>query len=81
MSLISIRNDKIKMKKLTEAAFKAIDSDNSGTLDKSEIIAIMTKISNEMGIENPSKEEIEEVIEELDVDKNGVLSLDEFAVY
>ena len=34
MSLISIRNDKIKMKKLTEAAFKAIDSDNSGTLDK-----------------------------------------------
>ena len=80
MSLISIRNDKNKMKKLTEAAFKAIDSDNSGTLDKSEIIAIMTKISNEMGIENPSKEEIEEVIEELDVDKNGVLSLDEFAV-
>ena len=40
----------------------------------------MTKISNEMGIENPSKEEIEEVIEELDVDKNGVLSLDEFSV-
>ena len=33
-----------------------------------------------MGIENPSKEEIGEVIEELDVDKNGVLSLDEFAV-
>jgi len=40
----------------------------------------MSKISNEMGITNPSKEEIEEVIQELDVDKNGVLSLEEFAV-
>ena len=58
MSLISIKNDKVKMRKLTEAAFKAIDADNSGTLETSEIISIMTKISNEMGIENPSKEEI-----------------------
>ena len=40
----------------------------------------MSKISNEMGIENPSKEEIGDVIEELDFDKNGNLSLDEFAV-
>lgn len=68
------------MRKLTEAAFKAIDADNSGTLETAEIISIMTKISNEMGIENPSKEEIGEVIDELDFDKNGVLSMDEFAV-
>ena len=38
MSLISIKNDKVKMRKLTEAAFKAIDADNSGTLETAEII-------------------------------------------
>ena len=43
--ITSILNNATKMKKLTEAAFKAIDSDGSGFLEKNELEEIMQGVA------------------------------------
>jgi Ca2+-binding EF-hand superfamily protein len=50
MSVKDILSDPNKVKKLTEAAFKAVDSDNSGYLEKNELEIVMTNVANDIGV-------------------------------
>ena len=54
--------------------FEAADNDQSGTLDKAEVIEIISS----MNIELPTKA-VAKMIEENDVDKNGTLDFEEFS--
>lgn len=48
MAIKDILEDKKKLKALTEAAFKAIDADNNGYLEKHELEAILNNVASEM---------------------------------
>lgn len=50
-----ILKNPVKLKKITEAAFKAIDLDNNGFLEKNELEDIMAGVAEDIGIERPSK--------------------------
>ena len=54
--------------------FEAADTDRSGTLDKAEVVEIISG----MNIELPSAK-VSKMIEENDVDKNGTLDFEEFS--
>jgi len=45
MSIKDILEDKKKLKLFTEAAFKAIDADNNGYLEKHEIETILNNVA------------------------------------
>lgn len=77
-SIKDILKDKVKLKKITEAAFKAVDSDGSGYLERNELEKVMINVATDLGVDSPSKDEVEEVLRELDEDGDGKLSLDEF---
>ena len=38
----------------------------------------MTNVANDIGVDKPSKEEVDEVLKELDTNNDGKLSMDEF---
>ena len=73
-----ILNDENKLKVLTELAFKAVDKDGSGSIDQSELEKIMAQICMEMGAEVPSKEDVQEVLNDLDEDNSKSIEYDEF---
>ena len=75
-----IRDDR-KLNVLTKLAFKAVDRDNNGTIEQSELEKIMAQICMEMGAEVPSKEDVEEVMNDLDADKNKTLEIGEFKTF
>ena len=50
MSVNDIRKDPVKIRKLAEAAFKAVDTDGSGYLEKNELEQVMTNVANDIGV-------------------------------
>lgn len=63
-----------KLRKITESAFSAIDFNNNGRIEKSELESVMLSTAEDLGIEKPSKEEIKDVLKELDSNSKGYLS-------
>ena len=59
--------------KLVASVFNAFDKDHSGFIDVSEIEAV----AKELGSELP-KMEVEQIVDELDTDKDGKVSMEEF---
>ena len=73
-----ILKDEKKFEVLTELAFKAVDKDGSGSIDQPELEKIMAQICMEMGAEIPSKEDVQEVLNDLDADGNKSIDKKEF---
>ena len=63
---------------VVEKAFKSVDTDNSGSIDEQELEKVLAQISSDMGAEPPTKEDVKEVLEELDEDHNGTIEMKEF---
>jgi len=61
-----------------EAAFKAVDADGSGFLERDELEKVMVNVAVDIGVEKPTREEVDEVLKELDENGDGRLSIDEF---
>ncbi|EGR30743.1 hypothetical protein IMG5_124560 [Ichthyophthirius multifiliis] len=72
-----ILKDKQKLNNITEQIFKQVDINNSGFIEKNELEQIMVEVTSEIGIDKPTKEEIEEILKELDDDDDGKLSIKE----
>ena len=75
-------SDKPAGKPLTDAqisayasAFKAVDADNSGTIDASELGKVMLALGDDS-----SPEALAELMAAIDMDGNGVVTFDEFVV-
>eukprot|EP01052_Picozoa_sp_SAG31_P040627 SAG31_NODE_5930_length_2253_cov_1.243733_3_plen_302_part_00 len=60
-----------------KAAFKRIDTDGGGTLDRNELTAVLTSKSQGFGMEL-SAAELEDAFAELDENGDGAISLEEF---
>ena len=76
-----ILKDENKFDVLSELAFDAVDKDKSGKIDQSELEKIMAQICMDMGAEVPSKEDVQEVLNDLDDDKNNTIEIGEFKAF
>ena len=73
-----IINDERKLNVLTQIAFKTVDKDSSGRIDQPELEQVMAQICMDMGGEIPSKEDVQEVLDDLDEDGNNTIAVGKF---
>ncbi len=73
-----IVNDEELLEKITDIAFKSVDTDNSTFINLQELKKVMAQISCDMGAEPPTEEDVKEVLKQLDEDHNGELDVHEF---
>ena len=73
-----IINDEELLQQISDMAFQSVDTDNSGHIDDKELDKIMAQIANDMGAEPPTKENVKEVLKDLDSDGNGAINPEEF---
>ena len=59
-------------------AFKAIDHNNNKYLDFSEIENLLVKFSNNNNVPPPTNEQVQQLFNELDIDKNNKIDFNEF---
>ena len=59
-------------------AFKAIDHNNNKYLDFSEIENLLIKFSNNNNVPPPTNEQVQQLFNELDIDKNNKIDFNEF---
>ena len=76
-----IINDERKLNVLTQIAFKTVDIDGSGMIEQPELEKIMAQICMDMGAEIPSKEDVQEVLDDLDEDGNNTIEVGEFKAF
>lgn len=69
-----------KLNEVVLAAFNAVDSDGSGFIDEPELKTVMTGVARDIGMPEPSDSDVREVLRELDANKDGRISVDEFKV-
>jgi Ca2+-binding EF-hand superfamily protein len=65
---------------ITQAVFEAGDTDGSGFIELNEFYRLITEISVPLGLPQLSEEDALEVLNNLDANKDGKLSLEEFYV-
>ena len=73
-----ILNDEKKLKEVAKVAFDSVDTDRSGLIDQEELEKVMAQISQDMGAEPPSKEDVK-VLDHLDTDHSGQIDFEEFS--
>ena len=76
-----IIEDERKLNILTQIAFKTVDIDGSGCIEQAELEKIMAQICMDMGAEIPSKEDVQEVLDDLDEDGNKTIEVGEFKAF
>jgi Ca2+-binding EF-hand superfamily protein len=75
-----ILSNEEKFNEVAKIAFDSVDSDKSGQIDAGELEKVMTQIATDLGADPPSKEDVLEVLGQLDTDNSGKISFDEFKV-
>ena len=70
--------DSKKMKKLMEQAFRKVDIDGSGFLERSEFEQVLIQIAKEIGVDNPTREEVEDILDLIDENGDDRISNSEF---
>ncbi len=71
--------DAKKMKKLMEDAFRKVDIDGSGFLERGEFEQVLVQIAKEIGVDNPTREEVDEILDEIDENGDNRISRKEFS--
>ena len=67
-----------QLDKLVHVAMRTVDSDGSGTVDRQELGNIMRQVAFDVGDDEPSEEDVNDVLKEFDKDKDGKINFDEF---
>ena len=75
-----INDDKI-FSQIAVEAFKSVDKDNSGSIDKEEFKECVCQVAKGFGLEKKEKKNIEEIYKKLDSDGNGDVDMGEFKKY
>lgn len=55
-----------KLERIISLAFKSMDSNSNGVIDKIELENIMVSMADDLGMEQPSRGEIDDMIKDLD---------------
>ena len=67
-----------KFEPIAKKAFDSADSNKNGAIERSELAAVMKKVTQELDCPEPTKEIIDKKFNELDLNKNGKLEYSEF---
>lgn len=70
--------DKEALQKIMESAFRSVDIDGSGFLEKPELEQVLITVAKDIGVETPTKEDVEDILEEIDENGDERLSRKEF---
>ena len=76
----AILRDDRKLHEVAKAAFEAVDTDRSGFIDEPELRTVMSSVAGDIGMDQPSDSDVRDVLRELDTNRDGRISLDEFKV-
>ena len=63
---------------VSDAAFDAVDKDQSGTLERDELMEVLKNVAFDMNMKMPTERDIDAVLKIVDDDGNGVVDRDEF---
>jgi Ca2+-binding EF-hand superfamily protein len=74
-----LMKDPKKMKKLMEDSFAKVDVDGNGVLDHAEFEQVLVQIAKEIGVDSPTREEVDNILDLIDENGDGTISRDEFA--
>lgn len=78
-ALESILNDNIKLKDICANAFMKLDADGSGAIDLSEVKDMLQRQADDMLIDQPTKDELDEL--SIFLDPNGDQQMDFIEFY
>lgn len=67
-----------QLDKLVHVAMGTVDTDGSGEVDKQELSIIMRQVALDVGDDEPSPQDVNDVFAEFDKDKDGKINFDEF---
>jgi calmodulin len=73
-----LMKNKSELKKIMESAFRSVDIDGNDLLEKSELEQVLIQIAKDIGVESPTKEDVEDILEEIDQNGDEKLSKEEF---
>lgn len=74
-----LMKDAKKMKKLMEEAFRKVDIDGSGFLERGEFEQVLVQIAKEIGVDNPTRQEVDDILDEIDENGDNRISRDQFS--
>lgn len=72
--------DQKKIIELAKIAFEGVDEDGSGEIEEPELGKVLVDISNSLGGDPPTEDDIKEVFKHLDADRSGTVDLNEFTL-
>ena len=73
-------NNDNKFSKLWDEAFGEVDIDGSGELDRDELIRCLNWLSDSIGIEYPTDEDIYDIYDGLNIEAEGTMTKENFKV-
>jgi Ca2+-binding EF-hand superfamily protein len=76
----TILNDESKLNEIVKAAFESVDTDGSGYIEEAELKVVMTSVARDINMTEPSQEDVSKVLIELDSNRDGKVSQEEFKV-
>lgn len=74
----AILKDEAKLSSVTKQIFDEVDTDRSGSISKNEMQSAMQMIAKEMGIDEPTRGDVDKAMKDFDTDGTGKLSVGEF---
>ena len=66
------------MRKLMESSFQKVDLDKNEALDRKEFEQVLIQISREVGVDIPTKDEVDDLLTLLDENGNNKIEFEEF---
>ncbi len=70
--------DAKKMKKLMEESFRKVDIDGNNKLDRGEFEQVLVQIAKEIGVDSPTRDEVDDILDLIDENGDGTVSKEEF---
>jgi calmodulin len=67
------------MKKAMEEAFRKVNIDGSGFLERGEFEQVLVQIAKEIDVDNPTRKEVDDILDEIDENGDNRISRDEFS--
>lgn len=66
------------LRKQMQQAFRDFDTDHSGFIERHELSVMMKRLTGAFNVEEPSEEEINDILRDLDANGDGKVSMGEF---